>query len=176
MPTGPDADELARRVRRFVADGTGLDSKWVIPGNDDGTRPEVPYASVLLVEDTGEGHADMTYRPDDTIMYGHTQRIAWYSVQFYRKGASVLALRLASWVETQTGLDRAESYGFSVADEGLPLTPRRLDDEVDSQWEERVVVDLRVAYAYAFEERMESVADDGASVVVEMDGGHREEI
>ena len=99
---------LARSVRIFVAEGSGLPTERVIPGNDKGPRPKDPYASVLLIDDKRRGYpirrqleagqtADLVYRR------------AVYSVQFYRNGSVEIANKFDQWSQSENGLTQAET-------------------------------------------------------------------
>ena len=138
-------------VREFVRIGSGLGGdadSAVIAGNPKaGARPKVPYASVLPITDERLGYpfreypVDATGNPGDAVEA--TPRRVTYSVQFYRTGALGFALALASWTESEPGLDAAEDRDFRVV---FPFNVRRLDLRVGDAWEERAVIDLPLDY------------------------------
>ena len=99
---------LERAVRLFVAIGADLDRHFVIAGNSPGQRPNVPYASVLLIEDKRKGYP--VFRQ---LEAGRTSNLfyrqAKFSLQFYRPGAVDLAERFDNWCQTENGLTYAET-------------------------------------------------------------------
>lgn len=46
----PPIRDIERAIRSWVAQGSGLPSESVIPGNDDGPAPDYPYATVLPID------------------------------------------------------------------------------------------------------------------------------
>ena len=105
---------LERAVRWFVAEGCGLKSDLVIPGDDDkGQRPKAPYASLLLLDDRRKGYPIRRHIPDGEAGAGRVAdmiyRRAEFSLQFYRKGAVDMAERFDAWAMSPRGLMQAET-------------------------------------------------------------------
>ena len=135
---------LEQNVRGFVSRGTSLESKDVIPCNDDNPRPRVPYASLLLVEDDRLGYPIRRSLPNE-LTRSLQHRRALFSLQFYRKGARDTALSFVTYAESENGLTDAEDYSFRVV---FPLRYQRLDDIVGDAYEERALVNLGIDYLY----------------------------
>ena len=132
---------LDRIVRGLVATGSGLNTKFVIPGNDKGQRPSVTYASVLPMPDTRLG-----YPQNDPISTGvrtTTWRVRNYSVQWYRDDAYDTALRFEAWSSADPGLDALEVENVRFV---RPFYIQRLDNIVSDHYEERAVMTLGVKY------------------------------
>lgn len=99
---------LERAIRRYVADGSGLDLNKCIPGNSKGSRPKEPYSSLLYINRERRGYpAFRQLTGGMTLKLQYYQ--AMYSLQFYRNGAVDNAERFQSWAETENGLNVAES-------------------------------------------------------------------
>ena len=148
--------DVQHQIRAYVAKGSGIPARRVIPGNDIGPRPDEPYASVLVVEDHIEIPTQERYRPnpgdsEETIIDAVQTRRARLSIQFFREntdvdiGAYAGARNFSSWIETATGKQAADVAGFRI--DG-PVTVRRLDELVASNWEQRAGVELEVLYRY----------------------------
>ena len=135
---------LARAVRAYVATGSGLAPALVIPGNDKGPRPKEPYASLLLVDDGRRGFPEVVERDGGDLTI--TPRAAAWSVQWYRAGAGARALRFASWLEDEAGIDAAGEAGFSVV---VPVAVNRLDEIAGDAFEERAQMDLTCRWLYS---------------------------
>ena len=147
---------VQRAIRAFIAKGSGFPPERVIPGNDPGRRPVEPYATALVVSDHIEMPTMERYRaipPDseDTIIDAVQTRRARVSIQFFREqtadhnGAYTAARNFTSWIEQESGLQAADRAGFRL--DG-PISVRRLDDIVSSNWEERAGVEIEVLYRY----------------------------
>ena len=155
---------LEENVRSFVALGSAIQSKRVIPGNSKGPRPRQVYASLLLIDDTR--HAYPIVRETEAGPQTVTHYRATYSLQFYRSGAADTAKRFVAWVETELGLDAARGRHFQVV---FPLTRQRLDDlSLDSEPEERVLVDLPVDYYLLVDQAIQPIAETRGEFVVDL--------
>lgn len=153
-------DRLARSVRGYVAQGSGLPSDKVVPGNemiadnvlvgDADLRvrnapplPAQPYASALLIDDAGVGHPELTAYGD---MLGFRQlRRATYSVQFYGDQAMSLARRFDAWSRSAIGLDAELYQPFRLE----RMTVRQMDAIVDDEPYGRAGIDLVLMYVMA---------------------------
>ena len=150
---------LERNIRAFIARGSGLDSTYVIPGNERGPRPQEPYASLLHIPpDTRHGYPIRVQLPNNATRSVQHRR-ASYSLQFYRKGAENLALAFSNYAESENGLTDAEDNSIRVV---FPLSLSRLDGIVGDAFEERVVVDLSVDYVH--------ITDQDTGVIDVFDG------
>ena len=147
---------VQRRLRAFVAQGSGIPPELVIPGNDEGRRPPEPYASVLVVTDGLEGAALERYRAalgdsESTVIDAVTNHRALVSVQFYREatetrlGAHDSARLFINWIDTETGKQAADRAGFRL--DGL-IQARQIDEIISDHFEERANVDLTILYRY----------------------------
>ena len=97
MALSPTPESVDTAVRAFVAAGSGIDPQNVIPGDDNGPRPNVLYATVKPITDITVGVPQEVYRAHptspDTMVNVHIS--SWqtvdYSIQFYRTGARAAA-------------------------------------------------------------------------------------
>ena len=138
--------DFEARIRKFVATGSGIDSKWVIPGNDNAPSPRAPFASVLLITDNADGLPairEADEGDDDVRLHNTRDRRATYSVQFYRKGAHENASKFVAWAVSDVGNLAAEEFGFRAQRVG---DVRQLDDVVSDDFEERCGLDLTLDY------------------------------
>ena len=105
------SQHLERVVRAFVAEGSGLDSDHVIPGNAKGPRWKDRYASLLLRTDQRRSYPEHRGLCNAAgLLTGTLQvepRRAIYSLQFYRDGAVELAERFDRWAQSEVGLLQA---------------------------------------------------------------------
>ena len=155
--------EFERTLRAFVAAGSGLATDHVIPGNDRGPRPGMPYASLLLSDDPRLAYPVRYQQPGDEMTTTVSYRRAAYSLQFYRDGAVDLARAFLRFAESEIGLTVAEDGilrrdangdvigaaldgGFRVV-QTPPLSVQRLDEITGDEFEERALVDLLIDYA-----------------------------
>lgn len=135
-------------VRGFVAEGSGLPSGNVVPGNDPAPAPIDLYATVLLIESKQEGLLPTIYSDGGAETQGLTLESidALYSCQWFRDGARDAAEQFRIWAESPNGLLEAGRRGLTFNSVG-PL--RQIDEIVSSTWEERAGVDLRLGYTLA---------------------------
>ena len=137
--TATTQKELERKLRAYIKSGTGLSR--VIPGQEDGPRPKVTYATVTFVSDEQIGHAlrAQSQTAEKLSLY----RRSTYQVQFYRDEAYDKALAFQTWAETEQGLQKADEEGFRL---GYPFELRNVTLPVGEEWEHRTVLDLTVEY------------------------------
>lgn len=169
-----DARTFDRKIRKFVADGSGIDAGLVIEGNSKGGRPKEHHASVLLIGDRRVGYPAFKQGTEAEGVASVTPRRAEYSVQFWRDGAVDSARAFASWAEDLPGLEAAVDGEFRVVFPPEGLDVQRLDGIVDDNYEERTMIDLVIEY---FDERRRTGdwADDLRGTTVADDGSaHRE--
>ena len=134
--------DLERRVRDFVAQGSGLNKDMVRPGNQKGPRPQERHATVLEIRRQRDGGPIRRQSGENTPTL--TYRTVTYSVQWYRDGAVALSEAFEAWAESELGLLEAEKLGFRVA---FPLQFRRLDPPIGDALEQRMQLDLGIHYA-----------------------------
>ena len=145
MSITPDQETIDRRVRAYVAAGSGLDARYVLVGNSDGPAPTEPFATVLAVIRALQG---MPVRgADGEEWYIDATYLTTYSVQWYRRGAAQRAQELAAWAASTLGLDAASKGQFTY--NGVSEL-RLLDDLVESEWEERSGVDMMIGYTQRY--------------------------
>ena len=156
-------DTLEREVRAYVAEGSGISSSNVIPGNDKGPRPGVVYASLLLRTDRQLGLPIIRY--DDTALEPTITywRRAVFSLQFYRAGATLKAREFADWSESEVGgLPDENARGFRVE---RPHEVTRLDTLVaDEKIEERAGIELTIKYSYTLRKTAGVISTIGAEI------------
>ena len=177
-----------RFVRAFVAEGSGIDTSLVMPGNRNAPTPIITdgaWATVLLVSDQPQGQ---TFGRDEnegwriwTVQY----RVAIFSVQFFSQpdgGAVESAARFCLWCGSDDALIAAEGGIDAPLIDGepawvgrpemrieLPLAYEQIDDIDDEQWEERALVNLRCHYFAQY--RAKDYLLTEYDVTVDTDGG-----
>ena len=139
MTTAPRYDALEEAVRMYVAKGSGLDPKDVIPGNDPHPRPYAPYATLLPFNDRRTGYPARLQDEDAEMTSSSSYRRASFSLQFYRKGAMDYARDFCVWCESEIGLTTAEDNNFVIV-QTPPLEWDRIDEIVGDAFEERVLI------------------------------------
>ena len=176
--------EFERTLRAFVAEGSGLATDHVIPGNDRGPRPGMPYASLLLSDDPRLAYPVRYQQPGDEMTTTVSYRRANYSLQFYRDGAAGRARDFCVFAESEIGLTMAEDGilrrdangmvigpaldgGFRVV-QTPPLSVQRLDEITGDAFEERAVVNLVIDYAHTADQPTGQI--DAFECYVDYDG------
>ena len=149
-------------VRAYVAQGSGLAPKWVIPAEEMGPVPDEPFASVRIINDVQVGYAmDIETESVDgsVILYQRIYKSAVFSVQFYRKGAKVRAHRFAAWIQSPFSQEYEGLYCFSPQP---PFDIRNLSEIITDDWEERAGLDLSLDYTadYRYDTGRIETADD----------------
>ena len=144
--------DLERRLRAFVARGSRVDPRFVIPGNDGAPVPPGLFASVTLIHDSTEGQPSETLRDtaDGVRADLSITHRAVYSIQFYRAGANATAERFVEWLDTPLAkleedrvLPEFNGARFRVEN---PLTMRNVAEIITDEFEERVAIDLTIGY------------------------------
>ena len=104
---------LERVVRAYIAEGTGLESNLVRPGNAKGPRPKDPYATLLLQNDQRRSYPEHRGLCNTAGIFTGTLQVeprrATYSLQFYRDGAVDLAEAFDRWAQSEIGLIQAQT-------------------------------------------------------------------
>lgn len=95
--------DLHIAVRALIAEGSDLATGLVIPGNDDGPRPQDPYASALYLRTVERGYPVFLQTDSGTVTT--TQETSFYSVQWYRDGAVARAHNFVAWARSELGLE-----------------------------------------------------------------------
>ena len=136
----PTSQTLERAVRRYVAEGSGLEKINVIPGQVGGPSPTGPYATVLLIDEAAEGQewtrderVERAGEPTADVTSYESVRVDW-SVQWFRKGARDLARTFRFWAQSPLGVQAAAERGLTLyRTSGV----RQLDAIISEAWEER---------------------------------------
>ena len=131
-----------RILRAYVAQGSGLPSTHVIPGNDR-VIPLESFATLLRINNVRLAWPARRY--DSGITTNASYRRNTYSLQFYRAGASDYSSAFLAFVESEIGQTVAEDGGFEIV-QTPPLTDDRLDELINADFEERSVITLPVDY------------------------------
>ena len=145
-------NELERDVREFVSIGSGVGK--IYPGNINKSRPTKNdlFGTVLLIVDRRYGVPEELERTRDdgfTWIIVRSRRVAKYSVQWFRDGASEAAQRFDEWVDSSRGILESEKRDFQIEsnlgfdNHGL-LT--QLDEIESDEFEERMGLNLSIAY------------------------------
>lgn len=145
--------DLARDIRAFVADGSGLDAGVVIPGNDPAPAPTGPYSTVLLIAESRYGVSPTRHVYDAMMLTIHgttyVNRESTWSVQFFRAGAVEYAQRFRDWTTTPLGVLAAERLHLTMRSAN---EVRRIDHIVSDTWEERASLDLTIGSVHIVEQ------------------------
>ena len=139
--------DLEQALRAYIAEGSGLGGRYVIPGNDRGTSPKSPYATVLNLNHREQGTPILHQLP--APFFGTTELQYFrstFSVQWFYDTAEALALAFSLWSKSEFGLTAAENAGFRL---DWPLDIQRLDVPFGDAWERRVRLDLGLQWAYS---------------------------
>lgn len=147
MVSTPLQNDLDVIVRAFVALATGLQSKFVIPGNDNNPSPTVPYASVLDITKQADGIDSEVARPvadpEAAKLFISGRRNIVYSVQFYKAGAADNAESLLQFAATTPGQIFLGENDLTWRRAG---DVRNLDSVMGSKFEVRRSVDIEFRY------------------------------
>ena len=152
-------DVLEDNVRSFVGLGSEIDPKYVVPAvptpatSKSDVAPNVIFATVQLIEDVRYGVPAeyKTHNAEDGNIWVtvRSDRVATYSVQWYRKGASIAAQTFIEWADSSIGQLAQLRRNFQI-DSRLGLINygriRSLDALISDDWEERVGIDLSIGY------------------------------
>lgn len=133
--------DMERQLRAHVAHGSGLATDAVIPGNDAGHEPQLPYASVLLVDEQ-DLCLPMTIWHEGRMAYDVPRR-AVLSVSWYGQQSQDMADRFALWCYGPVAQQYEYAGGYRVK---RPLDVTQLDEVVQGNWERRRQVDMTVEY------------------------------
>lgn len=169
----PNTQTLERAVRGYVAAGSGLEPKQVVPGNGNPPASNDLYATVLLITSAGRG---VPYTLYQDAAPGHIDAttvgtvLARYSVQWYRKGARNAARRFSVWVSSPQGRGHSAAQGLAFL---RVSAVRQLDDIVADAWEERAGLDLDIGYLESI--RQELPAMETVSITVTPPGPQHEQ-
>ena len=165
------ADQLQmfeRRVRRYIAFGSGLPNTHSIPAHDSGPAPDEPFCSVLFTHNDERSFPN--YYEDDTrdadgLFHDLVDmtRDATVSIAWRRRGATARALRFAGWLETTQARETENAQGFRLLP---PYQLREADKVVSDAWEETAIMDLHIGFGQQVDETIAPVE----SVVVTFDG------
>ena len=136
----PSAQRVNDYIRAWVASGSGLDTKLVVPGYEDGPAPREPHATVVSID---RDISRVIYReaPPIDVWAEVEERV---SVQWFRSGANRRASLFAAWCTTPQAAEQAARMGLLY----MGSTPVRDASElVGESWEERAGMDVQLGYA-----------------------------
>ena len=169
-------------VRAFVARGSGLDSKLVIPSEQGAPVPNALFASVLLItDDANDNPTALEIVRNGKYFRAYQQtRLATFSIQFYGKNAVRTCSQFCLWVGTDKGLQAQRKMpdnppegeekawpDFTSMRVKMPLSFRRISGIVDQTWEERAMLEMPCLYGVAWLADAETIGD----VSIELDAG-----
>ena len=184
----PTTDQIEGSIRWWVALGSGLDPKYVQPGNSGRPAPNEPYATVLLINSSQPGRPwrdgsliDHAGEPDDDMISETTVAVVRgrYSIQWYREGAADMAAQMRVWAHSSLGTEAALAgylplprlaYYHGIDGPFVPFAvqklsdPSRLDLIVADDYEERYVSQLDVLYQQSYTDTVERYV--GADIII----------
>ena len=168
----PSTDTLEEDIRRWVAAGSDIDDRFVIPGNKDAGSPNRLYATVLLITPSLRGTAWKRTLTVNGQTVERTRAFAedLYSVQWFRDGARDAARRFSVWSQSEAGRISASVRSFTFM--GVSRI-RQIDSIISTKWEERYGLDLKITYFQTLDLPVETFA--GISVELG-DGVHSETV
>lgn len=130
--------ELNKTLRAFIRVGLGLPNDSVRPGNHAGkTSPQSAlFATVLITDIQRTGHLDKVHHDKGELLSEEVvgQHLVTSSIQFYGPHALTQALRLKSYLETDTAATQLAEMGLGVVSTSAL---RNLSQVSDATWEER---------------------------------------
>lgn len=149
MPTiAPTTLDFERTVRAWVAEGSGLDSKFVARQNTKTNYPPTqPYATVLLMGMPRDGFswtkAASLADPNaaDTLTDERVSQTARFSAQWYRDGAMDRARLFQLWAGSPLGQQDAENRRMTIVSIG---EVRDMEQLISSEWEDRAQIDFEI--------------------------------
>ena len=124
----PTTEQIENSLRWWIALGSGLESRYVQPGDSNSRpAPNVPYASLLLISMSQPGKPVQRRVLDGAgDIVEDTQALirARYSLQWYRDGAPDMASRFRVWAYSSAGRYAATSgltsYPLAAGQAGPP--------------------------------------------------------
>ena len=134
-------DDTLAAIRGYIADGGGMPYTHVIPANDNAPIPGGLFVSVRPYADDIEGEPCIVDYPSGARVTTEN-RTSLVSAQFHRTGAYQAALKVSSYIESDSGSEAARGFGVGIEIAGLNSTPAIVADK----WEERWILDLLVGY------------------------------
>ncbi len=161
----PLTKDIERSVRSFVARGSELHTRQVIPANDGRSALLGFYATVLMISPSVQGipesHRSLSSVPGEIDVLTTGSIRARYSVQWFREGAMDAARRFSIWTSSPEGLEAAAELGIATL---LVSEVRRVDDIITLEFEERASLDLDIGYR----ERVTTSVNklEGADIIV----------
>lgn len=171
---------LNRAVRKLVADGCGLASSLVIPGNDDSPPPVGTFASVLPMRTEEQGVPiewvrDQAAPDEDVDIEVWSQVTGTWSVDWFRfegSGATPVSLaeRFRAWCSSSLAHEQMQAVSMTFV---RCSAVRQLDELVSQSWELRAQLDVSLAYWQRLSQEAYRVAVipfnlDGASSSLEI--------
>ncbi len=136
--------DLERVVRGYIAEGSGLPTDHVIPGDSNGPREPDAYASASLIGTRRTGSPIYEDLGDDGVLHG-IRHEARFTVNWYRDGAHSNALAFVAWSESEVGIAAAGNDNISIGG-GIEL--RDVDLLVQGRVEERAQADIVVGWIH----------------------------
>ena len=153
-------DQILIAAREWLIEATDLPSDQVIPADDSGTRPELPYITVqILTSDIPDAWEEQILSVDE-VTGDLLQNIIGYrtgslQIDGYGRGA------YEQIVDARLGL-KLTHIRRGIRDAGLAIRPEGgindLSTLVDDEIEKRFSADFAIAYAVTFAEAIEGAA------------------
>lgn len=168
----PAEAEISKAVRALVAQATGLDVDGnVIPGNDNHGAPLGLYATVLEIITGIEGIDSEVVRdsvtPNSFDLHSKGNRVASFSIQFYRDGAIDAMLDFLSYPSTSVGQIWLAENGITWKRTG---DVRNIDSVMGSKYEQRRGVDVEIKYTASRVDTVNEIGSIDIEVNVTADG------
>ena len=146
------AISIEASVREIVAEGSLLNPKNVIPGNDSSPSPSGAYATVLPMLYARPGIDSSIIEIDNVNTPNEDVRerlvgllVGTWSVQFYREDAYLRALRFHQWCYSSQASDYMQERSLSFVD---CSDIKQIDKIVSWNWERRAGVNFQASYRF----------------------------
>lgn len=160
--------ETERNIRKWVAKGLKLDSRWVIPANENAPDPrslgsprrDAPYATMLVVSEKAfsplwreaedeDNKQPATSPPTHGIRSYQQIREANVQVSLFR--APNREADLLSYAASEDGNNFSDELDFRVLGITTQVTSKDSSERMGA-WEMGTVFDLRIGYAVTWNE------------------------
>lgn len=162
----PTRIDLERSLRSLAAQGSGLASSLVIPGNTDAPDPTEEYATLTMVSDRAHGTPTLLYQYSSGSMAEHYSqvRMAQYDLQFFGDSASDKAASFSTWIDTAAGILAQNKEDLTIVSHA---EIEQVDEIVSEQWETRAIIGFECAYNRSAETAVGTI--DSADIRINYD-------
>lgn len=166
-----DTREIDRIIRRFVADGSGINSKHVIPNTNEPAPEESIYAVVNCINARFIGSGWNDYIDGEAPARWHVNHNVHmrYSIQFIGTDSMHFATRFIAWIDSPLGLQYTSDGNFNVHDVGEAQSlDFSIPDELGGEYEDRTGLDITIAITHSYVQEIPAI--ESSEVDIDGDG------